>query len=404
MDNNTINNTPVIKVEHVSKSFKLFFDRSYTLKERLIFWKRNRFEVREVLNDISFTINKGDSVGLIGRNGCGKSTMLKMLTKIYYPNKGNIDIKGRVSSLIELGAGFHPDMSGRENIYINASVYGLTKEDIDKRINKIIDFSELKTYIDNPIRTYSSGMYMRLAFAVAINVDADILLIDEILAVGDANFQNKCFAKLRELQKEGKTIVLVTHSMGSIKEFCNKCIWLEKGKVVADGDTDKVTKQYVEYMTKEAIEKGNADGSNMVARGNNFGTKEVEVTNVRLFSNKKEIDTIVTNDPLDIVIDYTNHKNINDFIVSVSIKENNKETIVYYTNTRVHKNNKNGNIILNFEHMPIQKGEYYIGISFRDLNRKPFDVYKVYKRLYINSLNDGPGKFLIDHKWERTIN
>jgi len=390
---------PVIKVENVSKNFKLYFDKGYTLKEKLIFWKRNRYEVREVLNDVSFTINKGDSVGLIGRNGCGKSTMLKMLTKIYYPNKGKITINGRVSSLIELGAGFHPDMSGRENIYINASVYGLTKEEIDKRIDKIIEFSELKTYIDNPIRTYSSGMYMRLAFAVAINVDADILLVDEILAVGDANFQAKCFKKLKELQSQGITIVLVTHSMDSIQKFCNKCIWIEKGKIIESGDTDTVCRKYVEYMTKEAIEKGNADGSNMVARGNNFGTKEIEVTGVDLISNKKKVDTIFVNDPLDIVVKYANHSNLNDFRLSISIKENNKETIVYYTNTVVHKNSKEGNVALHFDHLPIQKGEYYIGISFRDINRKPLDVYKAYTKLYINSSNNAPGKFLIDHKW-----
>ena len=170
-----------IEVRNVSKHFKVFYDKGNELKERMLFWKRNKFELRKVLDNISFSIKKGEAVGLVGKNGCGKSTTLKLLTKIIYPSSGSIELKGRVSSLIELGAGFHPDMSGRENIYINASIFGLTKKEIDERIEDIIDFSELRDYIDNPVRTYSSGMYMRLAFSVAINVNADVLLIDEIL-------------------------------------------------------------------------------------------------------------------------------------------------------------------------------------------------------------------------------
>ncbi len=174
----------------------------------MLFWKRNKYEKRHVLKGISFTVKKGEAIGLVGKNGCGKSTTLKMLTKIIYPDTGSIEMHGRVSSLIELGAGFHPDMSGRENIYTNASIFGLTKKEIDARLDDIIAFSELEDYIDNPVRTYSSGMYMRLAFAVAINVDADILLIDEILAVGDANYQAKCFNKLREIKAEEQLLLL----------------------------------------------------------------------------------------------------------------------------------------------------------------------------------------------------
>lgn len=175
------------------------------LKERIIFANRNKYEKRQILNGISFDIPKGQAVGLIGRNGCGKSTTLKMLTKILKPNAGEVEVNGRVSSLIELGAGFHPDMTGRENIYINATIFGLDKEEIDARLDDIIRFSELEDYIDNPVRTYSSGMYMRLAFAVAINVNADVLLIDEILAVGDVSFQKKCFERLKEIKEEGTT-------------------------------------------------------------------------------------------------------------------------------------------------------------------------------------------------------
>ena len=191
-----------IEVRDLTKKFKVYMDKGSQLKERVLFRKRNRYEERWVLNGISFNVRKGEAVGLIGHNGCGKSTTLKLLTKIIYPDSGTVEMNGRVSSLIELGAGFHPDMSGRENIYTNASIFGLSKKEIDARVDEIIAFSELEDYIDNPVRTYSSGMYMRLAFSVAINVDADILLIDEILAVGDAHFQEKCFEKMQEIKNK----------------------------------------------------------------------------------------------------------------------------------------------------------------------------------------------------------
>lgn len=167
------------------------------------------------------------------------------MTKIIYPNKGKITTYGKLTSLLELGAGFHPDFSGRENIYFNASIFGLTKKEIDDRIDKIIEFSELGSYIDNPVRTYSSGMYMRLAFAVAINVDADILLIDEILAVGDQHFQDKCIAKMKELKAQGKTMVFVTHSMNTVKEFCSRAVWLSNGVIKMDDEPDKVIEEYL---------------------------------------------------------------------------------------------------------------------------------------------------------------
>lgn len=192
---------------------------------------------------------------MIGKNGCGKSTMLKMLTKIMYPTEGTVAVKGRVSSLIELGAGFHPDMSGRENIYTNASIFGLSHEEIGRRLNEIIRFSELEEYIDNPVRTYSSGMYMRLAFAVAISVDADVLLIDEILAVGDVSFQAKCFEKLKEIKAKGTTIVIVSHVMEQIKEICDRAYWLEEGRIKEDGSPGKVGKHYLASMEKSRMRK-----------------------------------------------------------------------------------------------------------------------------------------------------
>ena len=238
-----------IIVEHVYKTFNVYLDKANSKKEKLLFWKRNKKEKREVLKDINLTIKNGEAVALIGVNGSGKSTLLKLMTKIIYPNKGKIITNGKLTSLLELGAGFHQDFSGRENIYFNASIFGLTKKEIDKRLDKIIEFSELGSYIDNPVRTYSSGMFMRLAFAVAINVDADILLVDEILSVGDQHFQEKCINKMKELKKEGKTMVFVTHNLGSAKMLCDRAVWLDKGVIRMDGNTEEVIDEYIKETT-----------------------------------------------------------------------------------------------------------------------------------------------------------
>jgi len=234
-----------IEVKNVTKKFKVYYDKPNTLKERLVFWKNNKAEERTVLEDINVKVKKGDTVALIGVNGSGKSTLLKLMTKIIYPTKGEIITRGKLTSLLELGAGFHEDFTGRENIYFNASIFGLTRSEIEKKIDDIIEFSELGEFIDNPVRTYSSGMYMRLAFSVAINVDAEILLIDEILAVGDQHFQDKCFDKLQELKKSDKTIVIVSHSLDSIKRLCDRAIWINKGHVEMDGKADKVIEEYL---------------------------------------------------------------------------------------------------------------------------------------------------------------
>lgn len=241
----------VIKVKNISKSFKIYHDKPSTIKDYIIRFGRGHYTEFNALKDVSFEINKGETVGIIGKNGSGKSTLLKILNKTLYPDSGSVNIKGKVASLIELGAGFHPDMTGRENIYNNAAIFGLTKAQIDRRIDSIVDFSELHDFIDNPVRTYSSGMYARLAFAVSVHVDAEILLIDEILSVGDINFQAKCNNHILELQKIGITIIIVTHDLNSIERICDRTIFLEKGNIVSIGQSRDVRLTYMEHMADE---------------------------------------------------------------------------------------------------------------------------------------------------------
>ena len=217
-----------IIVDNVYKTFSVYLDKANTIKEKLLFlFSRNKKEKRIVLQGINAKIKKGEVVALIGTNVSGKSTLLKLMTKIIYPNKGKITTCGKLTSLLELGAGFHPDFSGRENIYFNASIFGLTRKEINERIEEIIEFSELRPFIDSYYR------------------NLDILLIDEILSVGDEHFQNKCFKKMLELKKQGKTMVFVTHSMESVKRLCDRTIWLYNGKIRMDGDTKEVVEEYV---------------------------------------------------------------------------------------------------------------------------------------------------------------
>lgn len=239
-----------IEINDVYKHYRVYKDKGSQLKERILFRNRNSYTENKVLDGISLKIKRGEAVGFVGHNGCGKSTLLKMISRIIYPDSGSVVTRGRISGLIELGAGFHPDMTGRENIYTNAAIYGLSKKEIDQRLESIIEFSGLGDHIDSPIRTYSSGMYMRLGFAVAINVDAEILLIDEILAVGDGEFQEKCIKELWKIKERGKTIVIVSHSLGQIEAICEKSYWIKNGKIEMEGVPAEVHKIYCADRTE----------------------------------------------------------------------------------------------------------------------------------------------------------
>ena len=236
----------IIEVKDVFKSFVIPHDRAYTLKGAVVNWfkKKNGVDHLHALENVSFEVGKGEFFGIIGKNGSGKSTLLKILAGVYTADKGKVKIKGLVSPFLELGIGFNPELTGRENIYLNATVLGLTKKEIDKKFDSIVEFSELERFIDQKLKNYSSGMSVRLAFSVAIHANRDILLMDEVLAVGDINFQQKCLAKFEEYKANGKTIILVSHDIGAIEKYCDKVMLLQNGQIIKIGDPKEVVEEY----------------------------------------------------------------------------------------------------------------------------------------------------------------
>ena len=397
-----------IEVSHMSKKFKVYLDRGFTMKELLLFKKRRRYEERQVLKDISFSIRKGEAVGLIGHNGCGKSTTLKLLTRIMYPNSGKVVSRGRVSSLIELGAGFHPDMSGRENIYINASIFGLTKREIDARLDDIITFSELEDYIDNPVRTYSSGMYMRLAFSVAINVDAEILLIDEILAVGDANFQTKCYERLMDLKANGVTIVIVTHDMGATRRICDRAIWIHDGLVAADGKTNAVVDEYLAYMSGERKSRHNKEAENDQDdgfSGQRYGNGKVKIVSVDMInSNGETTDFLMAEEPFSLEYHYKVNEPVDEMIVGMGIFTRDGKWI-FGTNTsmcgtRVKIDKPEGIVTMECEPLHLLTGDYTLQVSVIGMDSTPFDYIQEYKVFHVDSTKNAAGIMFYNVKWK----
>ncbi len=384
-----------IEVRNIKKAFKVYYDKGNQLKERLLFRNRNRYEKREVLKGISFEVKKGEAIGLIGKNGCGKSTTLKLLTRIIYPDEGSIEIKGRVSSLIELGAGFHPDMTGRENIYTNAAIFGLNHREIDRRLEDIIHFSELEEFIDNPVRTYSSGMYMRLAFSVAINVDADVLLIDEILAVGDVNFQQKCFEKLKEIKAKGTTIVIVSHSLSQIEQICERSIWIENGKIKESGVPKFVHEKYLASMQQDRMERIESENSmkekeqqhesttlplpgfcekNAVRMGN----QKVEFVNVRVLNEQgEEKRTFYSGDKIAIEFTYKNTRE--DLMGNFGIGIYRDDGLYCYgTNAdiefdRLIRLNKEGVIRIELPKVSLLNGKYVLNVAIH--SKDSLEIY-----------------------------
>jgi lipopolysaccharide transport system ATP-binding protein len=239
-----------VHVDNVSKKFRLYHERNQSIKSALM---RGRTSVHEdfwALRDVNFEVPTGSTFGLIGSNGSGKSTLLKCLAKIYYPEKGNITHNGKIAALLEVGSGFHPELSGRENVFLNGSILGMSKKEVTRKFDEIVDFSGVEQFIDQPVKNYSSGMYVRLGFAIAINVDPDILVVDEVLAVGDAEFQEKCRRKFIDFKDAGKTVILVSHSMGQVEDMCDHAAWLSHGNLVEVGDATTTIKSYLDSLNQ----------------------------------------------------------------------------------------------------------------------------------------------------------
>ena len=412
-----------IEVQDVYKTFNVYLDKANSLKEKMLFWKRNKKEVREVLKGINLNIKKGEAVALIGVNGSGKSTLLKLMTKIIYPNKGQIITNGKLTSLLELGAGFHPDFSGRENIYFNASIFGLTKKQIDDRLQQIIDFSELKDYIDNPVRTYSSGMYMRLAFAVAINVDADILLIDEILAVGDVNFQTKCINKLFELKNQGITIVLVSHSMDQVEKVCTRSIWLQDGKIKMD-DTPQIVKQaYLNYMdgerkkaadhklqvknetVKEKTKDNEAKDVKIEKKVERRGTGEARINKVLCLNEAgQETYFFDIEETISFKLLYNVDKKMENVNFGLCIYRNDGVRC-YGVNTITDDISKkvldsDSTVELEFEKIKLLPGTYTADVTIEKQNGETVDYYDKAVKFEIGGNRKCSGVAWLDHKWK----
>lgn len=416
-----MNSENAIEVRNITKKFKVYLDKGSTIKEKVLFRNRRRYEERQVLNDISFDVKKGEAVGLIGHNGCGKSTTLKLLTKIMYPDSGTIEMAGRVSSLIELGAGFHPDMSGRENIYINASIFGLSKKEIDERLEDIISFSELEDYIDNPVRTYSSGMYMRLAFSVAINVDADILLIDEILAVGDVAFQAKCFNRLREIKKAGTTIVIVSHALGQIEQICERSIWIHEGKIKEEGSPRVVDPKYMAFMSQKDtkkqkkdskqesvdldIENENKEKETIGEEEKRWGSREVYMKKIDILDKEgKTCDTVHNDDRLTIRIQYKAKKKLEDVVFGIAIYRSD-QTYIYGTNTLIDYSSSNvlqgeGYVDLCIDRLPLNAGEYSIDLAFHRPDGFNYDFWRDSCRISVVNEKNEVGIISLSHTWK----
>ncbi len=363
-----IPNKAIISFEHVSKRFQLASANKESKRSRWLDFGRSSDESSALwaVKDVSLQIHRGESVGLIGHNGSGKSTLLKLATRILQPTEGHIAVDGRISPLLELGAGFHPDLTGRENIYLNASVLGLSNQDVDERLDDIIAFSELEEFIDGPVKHYSSGMYMRLGFSVAVYCDPDVLLVDEILAVGDRAFQRKCLDHITTLKKRGVTIMMVSHSLDTLLKLCDRIVWMDHGVMREHGAPVPTISHYIDHMNERIKEQG---GQEYTFTRN--GTFEAEITKVRcLDANGEEQETFRKGDPLTIEMEYVAHRPIADPEFGIAIDRNDGIRVTSPNNRRgnrpIAEINGIGSVQYHIKNLSLQAGEYLISAAIHD--------------------------------------
>jgi len=293
---------PAVAINNVSKRFRVYHQRAGTLKQSLIDRRHSRFEEFWAVRDVNLEVAEGESIGIIGENGSGKSTLLKCVAGILVQDKGTITVRGRLASLLEVGAGFHPDFTGRENIYLNGAILGLPRRYITSILDTIVEFAELQQFIDNPVKTYSSGMFTRLGFAIAVNLDPDILLVDEVLAVGDEAFQRRCMERINALRAEGRTLIFVSHAMDSVRAVCDRCLWIEHGVVRDLGEVNAVTSAYVaDVNRREEVEMGVSESSTI---DDSPGRMGVRLTGVELSGPDGPTSVLNTGDPVSVSIAY----------------------------------------------------------------------------------------------------
>ncbi|WP_300259094.1 ABC transporter ATP-binding protein [Clostridium sp.] len=385
-----------IRVKDLTKKYKLYQKRSQRLANA--FGKEKNIKEFYALKGVSFEINKGECVGIIGHNGAGKSTLLKLLTGVAFPTSGEIEINGRLASMLELGSGFNPELTGMENIYFNGSLNGLTKEEIDVKLKDILDFADIGNFIEQPVKNYSSGMFARLAFAVAINVDPDILIVDEILSVGDVGFQVKCMEKFNEFKKKGKTILYVSHGLGTVKKFCDRAIWLQKGQIVDDGNSVIVVERYYNLNFNPANIEQLKDHKSDIINSIAIKSNEKKVEYLQKINLDIEYD-LTSNDLKDpnIVLEFrktdyepgTTRGN-DQFVCGINSKDNIKSIPfnLGFNKLKVSLNKVN-----------LVAGVYYIDFVLRDGEEE------VYRKInaYSFTLNDkyrGEGFLILGHSWD----
>ncbi|MGK7892316.1 MAG: ABC transporter ATP-binding protein [Xenococcus sp. (in: cyanobacteria)] len=326
------------------------------------------------LKDVSFEIKQGEKVGIIGRNGAGKSTLLKVLSRITEPTKGRIKIKGRVASLLEVGTGFHPELTGRENIFLNGAILGMSKVEIKKKFDEIVAFAEVEKFLDTPVKRYSSGMYVRLAFAVAAHLEPEILVVDEVLAVGDVQFQKKCLGKMQEVGKEGRTVIFVSHNMAAVESLCDRGILFQSGKVNFDGTSDEVIKKYLEqaYNTTQEL--------SLDQRVDRSGTGKIRAHSLRFLNNNgEEVSSLQSGKNYYIEVGYLNKTGqpLNNVIVSLDFFDEKGIRLLLFrnnfTNSYICIDSEQGYILCNIDNLPLAKGQYRISIFISHGDRETLD-------------------------------
>lgn len=316
----------VIKVSHVSKSFKLPHERMDSIKSRLINFRKRGYEIQHALEDISFEVRKGEFLGIVGRNGSGKSTLLKMLAGIYKPNGGSIEIEGKLTPFIELGVGFNPELSGRDNVFLNGALLGFDRKEIEMMYDDIVAFAELRRFMDQKLKNYSSGMQVRLAFSIAIRANTDILVLDEVLAVGDANFQRKCLNYFKQLKKNKKTVIFVSHDMGAVQDFCDRAIIINKGSIEFDGNATEAAAIYSSL---------NLSGSGQPKKNekeHHYGNGQASIKSVKLLKGGAKTQYLAPREDFEIEIEIIATKNIEHAVLGVQIQDAADNIVISYNN------------------------------------------------------------------------